>query len=242
MADSGRPAPTPLLRVVPLADGVALEVAEEGATAAATPPPRRRRFAAYRLAGAPLPLLGHAVLDEFGTLSSPILLGARSAAGRLYDHGLRRSFARDPELGLDAGWPPLVVGLDGATDGVSARLRLHNAWAGAHRLSAVHLRGACVVATDAPLLPRQLQGLADAACIALVARDPARSAVAVAIATGNALASLPDDALQEVVFAGEATVDELVRAVAGLVGALVAQDDAPGTVELARSERDEAAT
>ncbi len=74
--------------------------------------PPRRRFVAYRCRNAFRRLLGHAVIDEFATLSSPVLLGPAALAGKLYDAGLSLAHRRDPEMAVDLGWPPLVVGLD----------------------------------------------------------------------------------------------------------------------------------
>lgn len=57
-------------------------------------------------------MTGLGVAEDFGTLSSPILLVPGPAVGRVYDGLIRHGLQRDSGLSTVAGWPPLVVGVD----------------------------------------------------------------------------------------------------------------------------------
>jgi hypothetical protein len=151
--------------------------------------PAARRFVAYRCRDGFPRLLGHPVIDEFATLSTPIFLGPRALAGKLYNAGISLGHRRDPEMGIDLGWPPLVVGLasgpapDPQADWLptdwEARLldALMTAPAEGEPLAAADTfarrqvgdakleRAVCgeavLWATDAPLLPKQLGRLCE---------------------------------------------------------------------------------
>lgn len=147
--------------------------------------PPARRFAAYRCRGDFRRLLGHAVIDEFATLSSPVFLGPEALAGKLYDAGISLGHRRDPGMDLDTGWPPLVVGLqrlapapelpeqwqDELLDAIAATPAggeplagadsLARRQAGPWQLERIAIGEALVLATDAPLLPKQLGRLCE---------------------------------------------------------------------------------
>jgi D-aminopeptidase len=57
-------------------------------------------------------MTGLGVAEDFGTLSSPILLTPSPAVGRVYDGLIQHGLQRDSGLSTVAGWPPLVVGVD----------------------------------------------------------------------------------------------------------------------------------
>ena len=57
-------------------------------------------------------ITGLGVAEDFGTLSSPILLTPAPAVGRVYDGLIQHGLQRDSGLSTVAGWPPLVVGID----------------------------------------------------------------------------------------------------------------------------------
>ncbi|MGB6335620.1 MAG: hypothetical protein WBG96_08410, partial [Thermoanaerobaculia bacterium] len=61
-------------------------------------PPPQRFFAAYQRKGDYRWLLGHAVIDEFATISSPIFLAPRSLLGKIYNAGLSLGHKRDHEM------------------------------------------------------------------------------------------------------------------------------------------------
>lgn len=56
---------------------------------------------------------GLAMLEDFGTLSTPLALAPAPAIGRVYDGLLDYGFSRDAGLGEDSGWPPAVLALEG---------------------------------------------------------------------------------------------------------------------------------
>ena len=74
--------------------------------------PAGRWFAALRTRHGFRWLLGHVVVDEYGTLSSPIFFTPRPLLGKVYDAGISLAHRRDREMALDLGWPPLCVGVD----------------------------------------------------------------------------------------------------------------------------------
>jgi D-aminopeptidase len=55
---------------------------------------------------------GLEVAEDFGTFASPIVLCNATAVGAAYDAMITRGYRRDPELPIDDGWPPVVIGLD----------------------------------------------------------------------------------------------------------------------------------
>jgi len=164
--------------------------------------PPGRYFAAYRCQGSYRWLLGHPVIDEFATISSPIFVTPRSLLGKIYDAGISLGHKRDPGMGIDLGWPPLCVGLDipapGLPSGWESRLlgaleepgSIEEAGAetivvrrqdfGDDAVECVQVGEAAIVVTSAPLLPKQLSYLCEAASTAVV----------VAVSMGNRLESV----------------------------------------------------
>ena len=67
--------------------------------------PPGRWFAAYRARDGFRWLMGNGVVDEYATISSPIFLGARDELGKIYNAGISLGHKRDPDMGLDLGWP-----------------------------------------------------------------------------------------------------------------------------------------
>ena len=143
-----------------------------------------RYFAAYRCRGAYRSMLGHPVIDEFATISAPIFLAPRSLLGKIYNAGISLGHKRDPEMGIDLGWPPLCLGLDEPApelpsdwetrlleavqmkgDAVpSLRRKDHDG----HEVETLQIGGATIVATSVPLLPKQLGHLCEAASNSVV--------------------------------------------------------------------------
>lgn len=190
--------------------------------------PPGRFYAAYRTRGSFRWLLGHPVVDEFATLSSPIFVGPRALLGQLYDVGISLGHRRDAEMGLDLGWPPLCVGLDrpalelppnwqqNLLDKITASPRrrrpspagveLAQVEVGDWRLERARLGEATVLGTSAPLLPRQLRRLCETASTPAV----------VAVATGNRLERPRDSRPAAVTALSEARFAELEVAARGL--------------------------
>lgn len=158
--------------------------------------PKGRFFAAYTTRDAYRWLLGHAVVDEFATLSSPIFVTPRALLGKIYNTGLTLVHRRDPEAGIDLGWPPLCVGLDRAAPKLPAeweetllqRIMSSNGreiraetkgvtrrQVDGHLLERVSIGEATFFVISAPLLPEQLRRVCEVS----------KAAVTVSVATGN---------------------------------------------------------
>ncbi|MBK6425972.1 MAG: hypothetical protein IPF82_07190 [Blastocatellia bacterium] len=57
-------------------------------------------------------MTGVQVMDEFETMSGPVLMVATTSLGEVYDVALTMAFARSAELEIGSGWPPVVIGID----------------------------------------------------------------------------------------------------------------------------------
>jgi hypothetical protein len=185
--------------------------------------PAHRYFAAYRSRARRGRLLGHSVVDEFATLSSPVFLAPRSLLGEIYNAGLSLGHRRDPEMAIDLGWPPLCLGLGEAAPELpgdwESRLQValetppqggeRNAESGAVRrrkagdyeLESVRVGEASVLVTTAPLLPKQLKRICDA--------SPRQ--LAVAVATGNRIERSTDASPQRVTALSEVDLESLLE-------------------------------
>jgi hypothetical protein len=74
--------------------------------------PPGRFFVGYRARHGFSALLGGAVVDEFKTISAPILLAPAVVLGGVYDAGMQIAELRDVEAPIDSGWPPLTIGIE----------------------------------------------------------------------------------------------------------------------------------
>lgn len=159
-----------------------------------TPP--CRYFLAYATRGAYRWVLGHPVVDEFGTFSSPIFVAPAALLGKIYGFGISLGHRRDPGMGIDLGWPPLCAGLDvpapplpedweeelfESLDDPSRRkageTNVESWVAGAWEMSRWVHGEVTIVGTSAPLLPRHLRRLC----------ETVDSPMAIAFATANGL-------------------------------------------------------
>ena len=68
-------------------------------------------------------LTGLGVAEDFGAISSPVALVPAPAAGRIYDAMIRRGLGVDPGLSEDAGWPPVVIGINDSEVNLPAATR-----------------------------------------------------------------------------------------------------------------------
>lgn len=184
--------------------------------------PPSRYFAAYAARGSSRCILGHPVVDEFATLSSPVFLTPRPLLGKIYNAGISLGHLRDAEMALDLGWPPLCLGLDLPVPG------LPTAWetqmleaiknpsedepetgvltavrSPSHQVESYRLADIAVMALSEPLLPRQLLRL----CEAL------KSPVSVVIALGNRIGRSKGGEPQVVRAVSEARLTEIVKTV-----------------------------
>jgi L-aminopeptidase/D-esterase-like protein len=190
---------------------------------------RGRFFVGYRTRHGFSSLLGNGVVDEFRTISGPILVAPTSLLGGIYDAGLRLAENRDVEAPIDSGWPPLTVGVDipaprletGWAEQLLAAIREQRSRASApwqtHRDSVAvdgesadllqcRLAGqaaATLIVTDAPLLPAQLERLADLD----------NAPVTVVVSTGNRLPYVEAGELHNVDIASEARLLRLAQAI-----------------------------
>jgi hypothetical protein len=190
--------------------------------------PPGRFFVGYRSRHGFTALLGNGVVDEFRTISGPILFAPNALLGGIYDAGMQLADARDLASEIDQGWPPLTIGIDvNAPDrpddwsqqflaAVQARQSSGKApWKNTLRKSAAgrfsmqslrcrvagNLR-ASIIVTDAPLLPQQLERLADV--------DTAP--VTIAVSLGNRLPRVAADELQQVDVVSEQQLGTLLAA------------------------------
>lgn len=169
-----------------------------------------RYFAAYRCLDSYRWLLGHPVIDEFATISSPIFITPRSLLGKIYNAGISLGHRRDPEMGIDQGWPPLCVGLDTAApklpseweaqlldavvaeassgDSTEKAAEVRRATSAGYQVEGLRIGEASIVVTSGPLLPKQLAYLCEAAS----------SAVVVAVSLGNRLERVGEGARRTV--------------------------------------------
>jgi len=187
--------------------------------------PVGRHFASYSVRGDFRSMAGQAVIDEFATLSSPIFLAPQSLLGKIYDAGISLGHRRAPEMGLDQGWPPLCVGLGVQAPELSAawqeelrealsqpldaersmplgvvrRQRQFGDW----QLAMVRVAEATVLATSAPLLPRQLSRLGEGV----------EARAVVCISTGNRLESVESGRTRRVRAVSEMALGRLQSAI-----------------------------
>lgn len=75
---------------------------------------RTAKIESYRVAyaGDGAELTGCQVIDEFETMSGPVMICPVSALGSAYDVALTQAFARSDDLEVGSGWPPVIIGLD----------------------------------------------------------------------------------------------------------------------------------
>ena len=194
--------------------------------------PAGRYYAAFRARHGFRWMLGHVVLEEFGTLSSPLLFAPRAQLGQIYDAGITLAHRRGSELDIDMGWPPLCVGLDRPAADLPAQWQqqlLDAIVAGAPSAAPLPVQaraaddqqlalvrfdaaarsgGVSVLATSAPLLPAQLARLCDLDDRGLT----------LALATGNRVTRQSGARPQDIAVLGEARFERLAEAASELFG------------------------
>jgi hypothetical protein len=169
--------------------------------------PSHRYFVAYRALGNFRHVLGLPVVDEFATFSTPIFFGPISLLGELYNVGITLGHQRNPEMPIDQGWPPICVGIEsnqkpsaGWQDQLMTTIKESKTQQpGPETIIQRHQIGSRdVLATNAPLLPRQLQRLCQ------VSSSP----LCIAFSTGNRITAQKGKVLS-VQAASEATLNIL---------------------------------
>ncbi|HSE42618.1 MAG TPA: hypothetical protein VLH08_17755 [Acidobacteriota bacterium] len=151
--------------------------------------PAGRYFVAYNAADNYRFAIGLPVIDEFATFSSPIYFCPTPFLGKIYNAGITLGHNRDPEMGIDLGWPPLVVGYD--AHAVELPVNWEQELLMAIKKAEVQMGGGAeeyqlkklkvetieVFVTNAPLLPKQLKRIA----------QKSNAPFSIAISTGNRL-------------------------------------------------------
>jgi hypothetical protein len=199
--------------------------------------PPGRWFAAFRARHGFRWMLGHVVLEEFGTISSPLFLAPRPLLGKIYDAGISLGHRRDREMAVDLGWPPLCIGVDGDArelpDGWQAQLldaitsgrstqstpalSVQRREAGPDALEVARFAAAdragsvCIVACSAPLLPQHLGRLCDL--------DD--SGLTLAFATGNRVTRQADARPQALMAVSESRLGAIADALASVLSSAV---------------------
>jgi hypothetical protein len=139
--------------------------------------PPHRYFLAYRAEGTFREVIGLPVVDEFATFSSPIFFTPEKILGKVYNVGITLGHQRDPEMGIDLGWPPLCVGtndplkelpqnwetelLNSIKDGAVKTKKEEERRVEGYLLQKSRISDIDVYATDAPLLPKQLKRISE---------------------------------------------------------------------------------
>jgi len=192
--------------------------------------PRGRFYVGYRTRHGFASLLGNGVVDEFRTISGPVFIAPTEQIGGMYDAGMLLADRRDIEAPIDTGWPPLTIGIDVPSparpddwqdvllnavvseqsdgdapwstyrqvlDNDGGRTEILRCIVGARTV-------ATLLVTELPLLPAQLERLADA--------DDAP--VTVAISIGNRLPYVEGGEMHDVVVSSDADLQGLVSATA----------------------------
>jgi len=188
-----------------------------------------RFFVGYRTSGNFSALLGQGVVDEFRTISGPLLLAPADSIGGVYDAGMRLADARDVEAPIDQGWPPLTIGIDTRSparpddwqeqllDALKTEQSIgappwSNEFSSAGTDDYLVESSRCVndgdiaaniLVTDAPMLPIQLERLAEVG----------NAAVSVAVSVGNRLPRVSGGEMHQVDVVSEAQLDAIIRAV-----------------------------
>ena len=189
--------------------------------------PPGRFFVAYKARHGFRGLIGNGVVDEFHTISAPLFITPLPLLGKVYDAGMALADRRDVEAPLDLGWPPLCIGLDMdapaladdwqkefldvLTDAKPGGVSSWHPTGGSQTLGDFEVEvircggpdltsQVTVIGTTAPLLPGQLERLADVD----------NSGLTAVVATGNRVIRSKDDQPQDIASVSELILAELV--------------------------------
>jgi hypothetical protein len=169
--------------------------------------PAHRYFIAYRALGNFRHVFGLPVVDEFATFSTPIFFGPAPLLGELYNVGITLGHQRNPEMPIDQGWPPICVGIEidqkpsfGWQDELlNAIKKVQPQHPASEPMIQRHRIGSAdILATNTPLLPRQLERLCQ------ISTSP----LCIAFSTGNRISGQKGKLLT-IQAASEATLNTL---------------------------------
>ena len=182
--------------------------------------PPHRFFLAYRALGDFRHVLGLPIVDEYATFSTPIFFGPIPLLGQFYNVGITLGHNRDPEMGLDQGWPPLCVGIEskeqpeqGWEQKLLSAIKASK-WAPSQRNAEPQIQtfrapGVDVFATDLPLLPRQLRRLCQVS----------KASFSIAFSTGNRITPQKGKLL-DIQVASEQGLEQLIHKFSTALSAL----------------------
>ena len=181
---------------------------------------RGRYFISYRALNDFRSVLGLPVIDEFATFSSPIFFCPTPILGKIYNAGISLGHKRDPEMGIDLGWPPVVIGYQGVAPELKENWEKElldeivkageQGSRGAEEIVTVEdyeIRrlqiGECeIFGTNAPLLPKQLQRITQLS----------NAPFSIAFSTGNRLTAQKNAQPLVVTAASEAALSKIIDA------------------------------
>lgn len=180
--------------------------------------PSRSFFIAYFAENHFRHVLGLPVIDEFATFSSPVFFAPIPILGKIYNAGITLGHKRDPDMGIDLGWPPLCVGYEApapelpqgwesdllakiqSTWSVTATDERGSAGAEEYEVQWITIGETEVFATTAPLLPKQLRRIA----------ETGTAKFRIAFATGNSLSRMKNAAPMNITLVSEGVFNQLL--------------------------------
>lgn len=182
--------------------------------------PGGRYFIAYRALNNFRSVLGLPVIDEFATFSSPIFFCPTPILGKIYNAGISLGHKRDPEMGIDLGWPPVVVGYQGVAPELKENWEKElleeimkegekggkgageQKTIGGYEVRVLKVGECEIFGTDAPLLPKQLRRIAQLS----------NAPFSMAFSTGNRLTAQKNTQPLVVTVASEAALNKIIDA------------------------------
>lgn len=181
---------------------------------------RGRYFIAYRALNSFRSVLGLPVIDEFATFSSPIFFCPTPILGKIYNAGISLGHKRDPEMGIDLGWPPIVIGYQAPVPELKENWEKElleeiqkageqgsggageQKMIGEYEVRMLNVGECEIFATNAPLLPKQLQRIAQLS----------KAPFSIAFSTGNRLTAQKNAQPLVVTAASEGALSKIIEA------------------------------
>lgn len=181
-----------------------------------------RYFIAYRARNSFRQVLGLPVIDEFSTFSSPIFFAPIPLLGKIYNAGISLGHKRDHDMDIDLGWPPLCVGIDVPAPELPANWEqtviaaIQDSSTASqpkemsiekiadYTMQKIVVGETTVMATDAPLIQRQLRRLC----------ETTSTPFTLAFATGNRIVRAKNAEPIDVRVVSEKVLDMLMSAAA----------------------------
>ena len=102
---------------------IATPAVTTGVTVVAARSGARRVFAGRYSVDGGDGMTGLGVTEDFGAISAPVALVPAAVTGRIYDALIQHGLGDDPGLSEDAGWPPVVIGINDSEVNLPAATR-----------------------------------------------------------------------------------------------------------------------